>query len=210
MALEFTASRLLIPIFGSSIYTWGSLVGVILSGLSLGYYIGGRLADRKDAGFIKFCSIIFSAGLYIIFIPSFIAPASIGVSTHIASSITQATTMSDNSSSISNYYGPYASLLSRLGNTAGNLYSLSTIGSIIGTFLTVFVLIPIFELKYIMYGLGLSLIISSSFSYFSGNDMRLCGLYCITTTYLDQSVYRIQFLTIVVTWYIKRKHHMAI
>lgn len=65
IALEFTASRLLIPIFGSSIYTWGSLVGVILSGLSLGYYIGGRLADRKDADFIKFCSIIFSAGLYI-------------------------------------------------------------------------------------------------------------------------------------------------
>ncbi len=74
MALEFAASRLIVPVFGSSIYTWGSLNGVILSGLSLGYYAGGRLADRKDAGFIKFCSIIFSAGLYIIFIPSLIAP----------------------------------------------------------------------------------------------------------------------------------------
>ena len=50
---------------------------------------------------------------------------------------------------------------------AGNLYSLSTIGSIVGTFLTVFVLIPIFELNYVIYGLGLSLIISSSFSYLS-------------------------------------------
>lgn len=56
---------------------------------------------------------------------------------------------------------------------AGNLYSLSTIGSIVGTFLTVFVLIPIFELKYIIYGLGLSLVISSSFSYFSASDMRV-------------------------------------
>jgi spermidine synthase len=193
MALEFAASRLIVPVFGSSIYTWGSLIGVILSGLSLGYYAGGRLADRKDAGFIKFCSIIFSAGLYIIFVPSLIAPAAIGISTHIASSITLST-ISDNSSN-HNDYGRYACLLatflllltptfllgivspyavklttkslSRLGNMAGNLYSLSTIGSIVGTFLTVFVLIPIFELKYVIYGLGLSLIISSSFSYLS-------------------------------------------
>src|ERR687884_383350 len=138
MALEFAASRLIVPVFGSSIYTWGSLIGVILSGLSLGYYAGGRLADRKDAGFIKFCSIIFSAGLYIIFVPSLIAPTAIGISTHVASSSITLTTKS----------------LSRLGNMAGNLYSLSTIGSIVGTFLTVFVLIPIFELNYVIYGLG--------------------------------------------------------
>jgi spermidine synthase len=199
MALEFAASRLIVPVFGSSIYTWGSLIGVILSGLSLGYYAGGRLADRKDAGFIKFCSIIFSAGLYIIFIPSFIAPTAIEISTHIASPITLSTIL-DNSSN-HNDYGRYACLLatflllltptfllgivspyavklttkslSRLGNMAGNLYSLSTIGSIVGTFLTVFVLIPIFELNYIIYGLGLSLIISSSFSYLFTKDIKI-------------------------------------
>jgi predicted membrane-bound spermidine synthase len=74
MSLEFVASRLLIPIFGSSIYTWGSLIGVILAGLSIGYHVGRRLADKKDPSFLKFCSIIFSAGLYIVFIP-FISPA---------------------------------------------------------------------------------------------------------------------------------------
>jgi hypothetical protein len=47
MSLEFSVSRLLIPVFGSSIYTWGSLIGVILAGLSLGYHVGGRLADKK-------------------------------------------------------------------------------------------------------------------------------------------------------------------
>jgi hypothetical protein len=44
MSLEFAASRLLIPVFGSSIYTWGSLVGVILAGLSLGYLRPGYSA----------------------------------------------------------------------------------------------------------------------------------------------------------------------
>ena len=200
MALEFAASRLIVPVFGSSIYTWGSLIGVILSGLSLGYYAGGRLADRKDAGFIKFCSIIFSAGLYIIFVPSLIAPTAIGISTHIASSSITLSTIADNSSNHADY-GRYACLLatflllltptfllgivspyavklttkslSRLGNMAGNLYSLSTIGSIVGTFLTVFVLIPIFELNYVIYGLGLSLIISSSFSYLFTKDIKI-------------------------------------
>src|SRR3712207_8825374 len=50
MSLEFAASRILIPVFGSSIYTWGSLIGVLLTGLSLGFHIGGKLAvkDRKS------------------------------------------------------------------------------------------------------------------------------------------------------------------
>ena len=148
MALEFTASRLIIPVFGSSIFTWGSLIGVILAGLSLGYYAGGRLADKPNADFIKFCSIIFSAGLYIVFIPSLISPAVIGISTFIGSSSIPVDTISSNNSN-SNYYGPYVCLLatflllitptfllgivspyavklttktlSRLGNMAGNL-----------------------------------------------------------------------------------------
>lgn len=40
MALEIATSRILTPVFGSTIYTWGSLIGVILSGLSLGYFFG--------------------------------------------------------------------------------------------------------------------------------------------------------------------------
>lgn len=175
MSLEFAASRLLIPVFGSSIYTWGSLIGVILAGLSLGYHVGGRLADKKNPTFMKFCSIIFSAGLYIVFIP-FISPAVIGFS---SSSLAAVATNSQYASLLATFallitptfllgiVSPYAvklatNTLSRLGNIAGNLYSAATIGSIIGTFLTVFVLIPSFEIKYIIFALGLTLIIPSS------------------------------------------------
>ena len=52
--------------------------------------------------------------------------------------------------------------LTELGNVSGNLYSLSTIGSIVGTFLTVFVLIPTFEINYIIFGLGVTLMVFSS------------------------------------------------
>jgi predicted membrane-bound spermidine synthase len=164
MSLEFSVSRLLIPVFGSSIYTWGSLIGVILAGLSFGYHVGGKLADKKDPSFVKFCSILFSTGLYIIFLP-FISPLVLDITASMA-----ATTL-ENSRYTSllaafillviptfllGIVSPYAvklatKTLSKLGNTSGNLYSASTVGSIVGTFLTVFVLIPAFEIRYISY-----------------------------------------------------------
>src|ERR671913_235503 len=170
MSLEFAASRILIPVFGSSIYTWGSLIGVILTGLSLGYHIGGKLAD-KNPDFLKLCLVIFSAGLYIIFIP-FIAPT-------LTTSFIQFVSDSQYASLFSVFallivptfllgiVSPYAiklatRRLTELGNVSGNLYSLSTIGSIVGTFLTVFVLIPTFEINYIIFGLGVTLMVFSS------------------------------------------------
>ena len=170
MSLEFAASRILIPVFGSSIYTWGSLIGVILTGLSLGYHIGGKLAD-KNSNFLKLCLVIFTAGLYIIFIP-FIAPT-------ITSSFIQVVSNSQYASLFAVFtlliaptfllgiVSPYAiklatRRLAELGNVSGNLYSLSTIGSIVGTFLTVFILIPTFEINYIIFGLGVTLMVFSS------------------------------------------------
>ena len=170
MSLEFAASRILIPVFGSSIYTWGSLIGVILTGLSLGYHIGGKLAD-KNPNFLKLCLVVFSAGLYIIFIP-FIAPT-------ITSSFIQFVSDSQYASLFAVFtllivptfllgiVSPYAiklatRRLNELGNVSGNLYSLSTIGSIVGTFLTVFILIPTFEINYILFGLGVTLMFFSS------------------------------------------------
>jgi len=179
MSLEFSVSRLLIPVFGSSIYTWGSLIGVVLVGLSSGYHLGGRLAD-KNPTFEKFCSILFSAGLYVLFIP-FISFLTIDLTTAI---INVYLDESENNY-INNLYSlftsflliiiptillgmisPYAIKLSaksldKLGNTSGNLYSVSTIGSIAGTFLTVFILIPLFEIDQVLYSLGILLIVPS-------------------------------------------------
>jgi spermidine synthase len=171
MSLEFAASRILIPVFGSSIYTWGSLIGVILTGLSIGYHIGGKLAD-KNPNFLKLCLAIFSAGLYIIFIP-FIAPTITSafiqffVSDSQYASLFAVFTLLIVPTFLLGIVSPYAiklatRRLTELGNVSGNLYSLSTIGSIAGTFLTVFVLIPTFEINYILFGLGVTLMVFSS------------------------------------------------
>ena len=49
LGLELVASRVLAPFFGNSIFVWGALIGVVLAGLSIGYWVGGVLADRYPA-----------------------------------------------------------------------------------------------------------------------------------------------------------------
>ena len=44
LGLEIAASRVLAPYFGNSLYVWGALIGVVLAGLSTGYWIGGAIA----------------------------------------------------------------------------------------------------------------------------------------------------------------------
>src|SRR3954469_9204916 len=46
LILELVAGRILAPYIGVSLYTWTSIIGVVLAGISLGNYLGGRIADR--------------------------------------------------------------------------------------------------------------------------------------------------------------------
>ena len=49
MALELVAARLIARDLGSSLYTWTSVIGIVLAGITLGNYLGGRIADRYNA-----------------------------------------------------------------------------------------------------------------------------------------------------------------
>ncbi|MDQ6919453.1 MAG: fused MFS/spermidine synthase, partial [Candidatus Dormibacteraeota bacterium] len=68
LAVEFGASRLMAPYFGTSLYVWGVLIGLILVYLSIGYVIGGRLADRYPRDEVLF-QITAIAALWIGLIP---------------------------------------------------------------------------------------------------------------------------------------------
>ena len=169
MGLEIITSRILTPVFGSTIYTWGSLIGVVLSGLSLGYFLGGKVADDHPS-LEKICGIVFSVGLFIVGIPFFASHVIDFAITVLPG--TQYTPLIATflllmlPSVLLGFVSPYviklgANTLQRIGNVSGNLYAIATVGSIFGTFATVFVLIPNVAVNQIIFGLGIVLIASS-------------------------------------------------
>jgi spermidine synthase len=167
MSLELLGSRLLAPIFGSSIFVWGSLIGVVLSALSAGYYLGGKLADVKPS-FQVLSSLILGAGVLVLALPALAPPLlSAVIGLNIGEQYTPllgTTLLLGPPSLLLGTVSPYAIRLvahsvDKLGKTSGNLYALSTVGSIVGTFLTVFLLIPIFGVNKIIFGMGVLLLV---------------------------------------------------
>ena len=167
MALELLGSRLLAPVFGSSIFVWGSLIGVVLSALSAGYYLGGKLADIKP-NFNILSIVIFIAGLMVLSLPA-TAPPTFDLAIRLSlgeryAPLLATTILLGPPSVLLGMVSPYAIRLvaesfETLGKASGNLYALSTVGSIVGTFLTVFLLIPLFGVNKIVFLLGVVLLI---------------------------------------------------
>ncbi|HEY0429251.1 MAG TPA: fused MFS/spermidine synthase [Pyrinomonadaceae bacterium] len=166
MIYEIIGSRLLAPYIGTSTYVWTSLIGVILAALSLGYWLGGRWADRRPDVKIL-ASVIFLAGgmvsLTILFgelILALISQIRIGLE---IKSMLAALLLFAPASVLLGCVTPFAvklkmTSLADSGKTVGRLYALSTVGSIFGTFLAGFVLIPFLGSTKTLYLIGASLI----------------------------------------------------
>ncbi|MFQ5998820.1 MAG: fused MFS/spermidine synthase [Candidatus Bathyarchaeia archaeon] len=169
LSLEILGSRLLSPHFGSSLFVWGSLIGVVLTALSLGYYYGGRISDRGPSRF-TFSLTIFAAGAYILFI-TVLSPSIFDVVLTLKlgerfGPLAATIFLLAIPSFLLGMVSPYAIRLKaakivEVGSTAGNLFALSTAGSIVGTFVTVFFLIPEFEVTRILIGTSILLMIVS-------------------------------------------------
>lgn len=150
MIYEIIGSRILSPYIGTSTYVWTSLIGVILAALSLGYWLGGKTADRKPD--IKIlASVIFLAGgavaATILFKDIFLSFISRAPFILELKSVIAALLLFAPASVLLGFVTPYAVKLKMLsladsGKTVGRLYALSTVGSIVGTFLAGFLLIP--------------------------------------------------------------------
>jgi spermidine synthase len=165
MIIEILGSRLLAPAYGSSITVWTSIIGVVLAFLSLGYHRGGILAD-KNPGIDVLAGIISKTALFTILIPIInvfftsilSSPSDILIIGPVLSSLAVLAIPSYLFGLIS----PYAIKLSlkemhSAGKVSGNLYAISTVGSIAGTFLTGFFLIPHFRITTIIYALAMLL-----------------------------------------------------
>ena len=150
MVLELTGSRVLAPFLGTSIVVWTSLIGVVLGALSLGYWWGGRLADRRPEPKLLSRLILLAAvatlgmagtkTLLLTFLQNRTEWGLSELALPMAGTTLAATLILFGPASVLlGMVSPFAVRLrmesaASSGRTAGNLYALSTLGSIVGTF----------------------------------------------------------------------------
>jgi len=184
MVLELAGSRVLAPYVGTSIVVWTTLIGVVMGFLSLGYWYGGRLAD-KSADPRALSAVIFAASILVFFViltNSWLLEAIQKTIHNIYLGSFLATLMIFSLPSfLLGIVSPYAarlkmSSLDSSGSTVGNLYAISTVGSIVGTFSAGFILIPFLGTSRVLYSVAIVLMIVSLIVY-SGKFFKVRALF---------------------------------
>ena len=154
LGAEIAAARLMAPYFGASTIVWANTIGVVLTALSIGYWLGGRLADSRPR-LRDLCLVVLVAAALLAAVPFAARPffevaadaldeisagafvgSLVGVLFLVAIPVTLLGTCA-----------PWAIRLAssdveHAGRTAGRLYAISTVGSLLGTMVSALVLIP--------------------------------------------------------------------
>ena len=154
LATEIGAARLLAPYYGSSTVVWANVIGLVLASLSVGYWLGGRLADRHPrtrvlgrivlASAVLIAAVPFAAGPFLDVsvrgLDQVSAGAAIGSFFAVLALFAPPVTLLG-------MVAPFAVRLAiddvrEAGSVAGRLYALSTVGSLLGTFVSALIAIP--------------------------------------------------------------------
>jgi spermidine synthase len=154
LATEIAASRMLAPYFGNSTIVWANVIGLTLASLSLGYWLGGRLADRRPTP--RALGTVVAGAACLVAVTPFVARPLLDVSVEGLDRVSAG-------AAIGSFFGvlvlfvppvvllgmvaPFAIRLAitdveSAGSVSGRLYAVSTVGSLLGTFLSALVLIP--------------------------------------------------------------------
>lgn len=149
MMIELLGTRIIGPFYGVSLIVWSSLLSVSLLALSMGYYIGGNFAD-KGAG-LRLPHSVFAAAVTIAVIPLISEPVQLffnGLGLRWGA-LSSAFVLFTPTLLFLGTAGPLVirlatERLEKVGSTAGNVYAVSTVGSVVGTLLLGFYLLPIF------------------------------------------------------------------
>lgn len=171
MALEVSAARLFAPHYGTSTLVWSSVIGVVLLALSVGYYLGGKLAEqRTDLQFLQ--RLILGAGLFTLCIPLLSGPLLSLLSLPGASRASLLNLSGGSLAATILLFGfptfllgmvsPYivnmlTKMYGHVGNVSGQLLAVSTIGGLLGTFLPNLLLIPLVGTTWTILSIGILL-----------------------------------------------------
>jgi spermidine synthase len=172
LGAEIAAARLLAPFFGASTIVWANTIGVVLVSLAVGYWVGGRFADRhprKDA----LCVLVLVAAIGVALVPFAADPfleASIDALDEVSAgafigSLMAVAVLIAPPVMLLGAVSPFAVRLAvetveESGSVAGRMYAISTAGSLVGTFASALVLIPLLGTRrtFIVFGLACALV----------------------------------------------------
>jgi spermidine synthase len=154
LSTEISASRLLAPFFGASTVVWANIIGLTLAYLALGYWLGGRLADRRpEPRVLAFVLLVAAASLAA---TPFAARPFLRWALHGFDVVSIGAVAGSFFAALALFAIPVTALgaaapflvrlaltsIEEAGKVAGRLYALSTAGSLVGTFLAALVMIP--------------------------------------------------------------------
>ena len=155
LGAEISAARLLAPYFGASTVIWANTIATVLVALSAGYAIGGRLADRR-ADLRGLCAIVLLAAVLLALVP-FVADPFLRLSVSALGALSAGGFLGSLAAvlvlvavpvMLLGTVAPYANRLALgrvadTGTVTGRLYAISTVGSLVGTFVSALLLIPL-------------------------------------------------------------------
>lgn len=181
MVIELLGTRIIGPFYGVGLIVWSSLISVTLMALAVGYYSGGMLADRNHM--IRLSHIIFVAALFTGVIPLISEPVQsaadfLGMR---AGALLSAMALFFLPLALLGMVGPYAIKivsyrLDNIGSTAGSVYAISTVGSVLGTLILGFYLLPAVGSRAIILGASLLLLgLAFCLSIYEKRRLHLAG-----------------------------------
>jgi spermidine synthase len=197
LAVELLGTRVLAPFYGASLYLWSALISVTLAALSVGYALGGRWADRGPT-LRRLASVIGIAGVWIAMTPWLRLPVlsvSESAGLRVAVLITAALLFFP-PLMLLGIVSPYAirlraASLDTVGRTAGNLYSISTIASVVAALATGFVLIPNIGVSRLLFEIGFILVATGIFGLVIAQRPRIAVVTAIALAILGIVAYRL-------------------
>ena len=150
LGAEIAAQRLVAPAFGASTVVWANTIGVVLIALSVGYWVGGRLADRRPR--LRALSLVALLGAALVaLVPVLAVPLLAGTEDalgELSGSLVALLVLVAPPVLVLGAVSPWAIRLrvtgpAGAGDAAGRVYALSTAGGLVGTFASALALIPL-------------------------------------------------------------------
>jgi hypothetical protein len=168
LGFEMVASRILTPLFGGSIYTWATIISIVVAGLMAGYFIGGVFADRHPS--FAFAALIKLAAAAYLFLVFFLSNGGLEalinrIPGEVAALFASGVVVCFPPLVILGMYAPLSVRLilrepTDAGKIAGGLFAISSLGNIVGIIVTTFLLIPTIGTRAITLGFATFLVLS--------------------------------------------------